>query len=322
MVANLHIYDCTFANITGAIILNNPGIEGDGIPWGYAALSNFNIADCSSELNALIMSASNGWTTVSNVTFTNNHGLYKGSVGLADSYFSQLEFIDCNFYNNYAVYGAVFYAHDSSSINVTNAIIKDSFAMLGGVAYANDDGMVNYENCTIINNRALNGNFLYLMNSDEPSTFSNIYLLGNNFNILSSRLDFVNTILGDNYTSLNYLYDPDFILALHTNDDIYNYKYTTETLIMGAHSAISFYNVIKCVGEETFIQLQATSNVMFVNAIMDDLTLVQLIEASYTTLAFYNSTFSNLQVTNNDKYFVLLYVDSYIIGSGLTLTNF
>jgi hypothetical protein len=69
------------------------------------------------------MSSSNGWITVTNVTFTNNYGLNKGSVALADSYFSQIEFINCNFFNNYAVYGGVFYTHDSSSINVTNAII-------------------------------------------------------------------------------------------------------------------------------------------------------------------------------------------------------
>jgi hypothetical protein len=63
--------------------------------------------------------------------------------------------------------------------------------MLGGIAYANDDGMINYENCSFINNRALNGNFLYIMNCDNPSTLSNAYLLGNNFNIYGNRSTFV-----------------------------------------------------------------------------------------------------------------------------------
>jgi hypothetical protein len=58
------------------------------------------------------------------------------------------------------------------------------------------------------------------------------------------------------------------------------------------------------------------------DAVVDDLTLVQLIEASYTTLGFYNTTFSNLEVIDNSNFFILIYVDSYIIGSGLTLTNF
>ncbi len=194
--------------------------------------------------------------------------------------------------------------------------------MLGGVGYVNDDGMLNFDSCVFTNNQALAGNFMYTMNSDNPNSLDNIQLLGNNFNIHESKEDFVNLMLSGNYSSYDYLFDSTFTLALHINSDIDSYKDVAETLIMGAHVEIEMHHEIKCVGEQAFMNVQSSCTVSFYDVIMDDLTLVQLLEASYTSLYFYNSTFSNLAMTSNDNFFILLYVESAIGGSGLTLTNF
>lgn len=69
--------------------------------------------------------------------------------------------------------------------------------MNGGAGYVNDDGRLNFDNCVFTNNRALAGNFLYTMNSDFPTTLDNIELLGNNYNLNVTKLDFVNTMLSN-----------------------------------------------------------------------------------------------------------------------------
>ena len=88
----------------------NPGLTGDGIPYGYGLLQNNTVYNCSAGLTALIITQTGGWLTVSNVSFVNNFGLNTGSIALADESYSQIVVNNCTFSNNYSPYGGVFYA--------------------------------------------------------------------------------------------------------------------------------------------------------------------------------------------------------------------
>jgi hypothetical protein len=68
----------------------------------------------------------------------------------------------------------------ASEVSVVDSTIEENFAVIGGVAYVNNDGFVTMSDNTIIRrNGAINTCFLFLINTQDFSTLSNVQISQN-----------------------------------------------------------------------------------------------------------------------------------------------
>jgi len=65
-------------------------------------------------------------------------------------------------------------------VRVYNSVIEENFAVIGGVAYVNNDGFVEFSSSTrIVKNAAINTCFLFLINTQDFSLLSSVFVSQN-----------------------------------------------------------------------------------------------------------------------------------------------
>ena len=104
----------------------------------------------------------NSKVNIDNSTFTNTSSAGSGSVVLANYKENLVIINDCNFTNNYAILGGVFYSQFSSVIQCNNCTFVNNIAIRGGVSFLNSNGNIWLNGCDLTQNQALNAPALYI----------------------------------------------------------------------------------------------------------------------------------------------------------------
>eukprot|EP00347_Sterkiella_histriomuscorum_P008676 403344182 len=143
--------------------------------------------------DAIIQITTNSILEVQSSNFQENYSKGRGSVLFADYSAAEARFYNCNFTNNYAFQGGVFYAAYLSRIQVFRGIITSNFAVTGGVGYVNNNGIIAIYDRTIISkNQGLNTCMLFLINSQAVSIIDDsIIKMNDQSNAIISKDSFV-----------------------------------------------------------------------------------------------------------------------------------
>lgn len=130
--------------------------------------------------DSLILLTSNSILKAQNSRFIENGSTGRGSILFADYQKVEAELVNCEIRKNYAYQGGVFYVQFASRVRVYNSVIEENFAVIGGVAYVNNDGFVEFSSSTrIVKNAAINTCFLFLINTQDFSLLSNVFVSQN-----------------------------------------------------------------------------------------------------------------------------------------------
>eukprot|EP00347_Sterkiella_histriomuscorum_P014593 403360292 len=130
--------------------------------------------------DAIMQITSNAILQVDNSTFQENYSKGRGSVLFADYQAAYAKFQNCNFTQNYAFQGGVFYVAYQSVIEIYRGNITQNFAVTGGVGYVNNNGIIAFYDQTIITrNQGLNTCILFLINSQYESLIDSSSLSSN-----------------------------------------------------------------------------------------------------------------------------------------------
>eukprot|EP00347_Sterkiella_histriomuscorum_P022190 403331357 len=123
-------------------------------------------------LDALFRISTNTKLMVYDSLFNETYSTSRGSIILADFRASQADFINCNFTNNFAKYGGVFYTHFESSLTFQKCLFLNNSAYQASIGNVENEGFFNIQDSIIQDNYASHSILFSI--SDSQTNFSKL----------------------------------------------------------------------------------------------------------------------------------------------------
>ena len=102
-----------------------------------------------------------------------NSGYFRGTIVSIQGSDSTATFSNCNFNNNNAILGGLFYVARRSEININNSTLFSNFAIIASIAYVSNQGRINIDTCEFFNNKAVSVGAIEIFDSNVDSYIIN-----------------------------------------------------------------------------------------------------------------------------------------------------
>ena len=169
----LNIESWVFQNIVGGYISIDPLTLVSGSTPANLDLVNVTVKNNDFRYYTFIRMGHFSELNIVNCIMNRNSGYFRGTIISIQGSDSTANISNCNFNNNNAILGGLFYVARRSVINVNNSTLFSNFAVIASIAYVSNQGKINIDTWEVFRNKAVSVGAIEIFDSNVDSYIIN-----------------------------------------------------------------------------------------------------------------------------------------------------